>query len=266
MFSLSSGEGNAQRLINDGQQLSHEVSARITAFYHRAKHVILSAYSTLLIACEIYCCCIILLNGYYLSSVNSLTIMIVGLPVYILLITYVALYIDSFLILSSRYLQLRQQTLLDRLRQLNHWLQNQNNRQQKVASKSQFTKDWQSYFRLNREWLAICRSIQTLAHFWSPLLTLIFPYYVFILCYCIYMSFFVEAEIAVLCLFALILFDMTSLFFVLIRECANVVRYNTAFMLENRRFYIAAFRGVMGVGDRRTYALLMLKVGTILHV
>ena len=138
-----------------------------------------------------------------------------------------------FVIIASRCIQIRQQSILSKLSELNS----------KLTIKAHCRKRpnhalcWWQYLSLNREMLRFCKHIQVHSRYWSPYLTIMLPYYNIINCYLAYMSVVIDIPFGVRLFFILITIEIGLVFFALIKECAKVVKCNDQMLMQNRRFF-----------------------------
>lgn len=145
------------------------------------------------------------------------------------------LFLIFFTIMASRYIQIRQRHSLEKFSQINAKLNKQhvNNHANLV---------WLEYMKINREVLSICKQIRAYSAYWSFFLTLMFPYYIILQCYVINIVALVpEVPLFERSLFMLVLVQVTIFFFLLIKECAQVVKLNEKILVENRRFFLRYF-------------------------
>ena len=101
---------------------------------------------------------------------------------------------------------------------------------------------WLRHISFNREMLHICKHIKVYSRYWSAFLTILFPYYIFLICYLIYMVLVVgSVPFSERSLFMCIAVEIVGFFFMLINECAQLVRCNDKVLRENRRFFCNFF-------------------------
>src|SRR5699024_2280989 len=135
-----------------------------------------------------------------------------------------------FVIMASRYIQIRQLSLLSKMYRINRKLTSK-------QLKGKHALYWSQYLSVNREMLQVCKHIKANSRYWGPFLTIMFPYYIFINCYLMYMVIVIpNAQILERSLFLGILSETVVFFCMLINECAKVVKCNDKMVVENRRF------------------------------
>ncbi|KAH9403721.1 hypothetical protein TYRP_014911 [Tyrophagus putrescentiae] len=147
--------------------------------------------------------------------------------------------IFKFCKLSKRrkYLQFQQEYLFDEIHKLNEKLLHSS-----VNSVHFLVTTADQFCRLNGVILATCRNIEAVGRFWQPVLTILFPYFITVQCYLMYLAVFVEMPFDERVIFALVQCEMTPIFFFLIKQSAKVVSNNGRFLRENRRFYLTLTR------------------------
>src|SRR5690349_14767387 len=91
-----------------------------------------------------------------------------------------------------------------------------------------------------------------------------FPYYIAIQYYIIFILFVMKLPFAERYLFILLEGEIFFFFFYLIKACARVVKLNECFLQENRRFYIA-FHELFNAVFRRAHPGYLLKAEWLQH-
>lgn len=175
-------------------------------------------------------------NRLYRVSLHSAWVWLFGYPLFFFYIAHICLGSMSFVLMSSRYLQIRQRALLVRLKALNALLVSRGSSKRRVS----LAPIWRRYYELNRELIATCHHIKAYSRFWVTFLTLMFPYLIFVQCYLLYLAVIAEGiAFELTYIYKLGIAELMPLFFMLIRQCAKVVVNNNRILLENRRFYVA---------------------------
>lgn len=147
------------------------------------------------------------------------------------------MFVIFFTIMASRYIKIRQRHAIDRLRTINIELS-----KTKKSLKNNAVLLWSKYIGINFEILSICRHIKSYSAYWSFFLTAIFPFYIILQCYLVHMILLVpKVPIRERSFFQFVLVDISVFFFMLISECARVVKLNQAMVTENRRFFLLYF-------------------------
>ena len=150
-----------------------------------------------------------------------------------------------FVLLTTKFSQLQQQAILEEFSQLNGSL---NKRLRKrlfwrrasevAGSEAEVGRIWRKYTALNREVIEFCAIIQQYSGFWSPCLSVYFCGQITLQCYLIIISLFATSLPFVQRALALYTFLENSLcLFLLIDQCARMVRLNGRIEGANRRFY-----------------------------
>ncbi|KAH9395913.1 hypothetical protein TYRP_020328 [Tyrophagus putrescentiae] len=184
------------------------------------------------------------------------------IPLFFFYISHICLGSMSFVVMSSRYIQVRQRALLAKFRSLNRILEARKMRMEMGGSKScdhiSLQPIWHRYYDLNAELVEICLHIKAYARFWSSFLTLMFPYLIFVQCYLLYLAVIAEGiAFELTYIYKLGIAELMPLFFMLIGQCAKVVAINNRVLVENRRFFVAysqlTLRGGGGDNHGRGY-------------
>ena len=140
----------------------------------------------------------------------------------------------TFVILTSRYLQIRLTTILTSMKKLNGRIAKSQKGKHRLLGLG-----WMQYTRLNRQLLSLCLDIEVYTHFWSPFLSIMFPFFVWVQAYLAFVFFFVYSIPYVqkyIFFVGVIEFDL--MLFLLIDQCARMVKLTQRILSENRRFFI----------------------------
>ncbi len=157
--------------------------------------------------------------------------------------------------MASKYLQFQQEYLFDKIYKLNEKLSHS-----RVNSVHFLATTADQFCRLNGVILATCRNIKTVDRFWQPVLTILFPYFITVQCYLMYLAVFVEMPFDERVIFAMIQCEMTPLFFFLLKQCAKVVSNNSRFLKENRRFSLTLMKMASVKGKINVKYLLKVSI------
>ncbi len=139
-----------------------------------------------------------------------------------------------FVILASRYVTIRQRQI---------WLKIKNNSKQFIIISKNNNKSFRlllsSFYKLNQKLLFQNNDLQAYSNFWSPYLTIGLPSLVLIFSYELY--FLINNNDIPLMekyYFITIVVQLIFVLYLIIRECAQVVKCNGRCLVENRRFYL----------------------------
>lgn len=131
-----------------------------------------------------------------------------------------------FVILSSRYVAIQQRQILTKIKTI-------------VGNKKFQLQELSHFFYFNRKLLSINDTIKEYSRFWSPYLTIALPSLIVILTYEI---FFLANDNGIPTFlkyfFFLSVFNLTLFLYLLIKECARVVKFNGKCLVENRKFFL----------------------------
>lgn len=140
-----------------------------------------------------------------------------------------------YIVLASKYIQTRQETLLADYEKLNQELALL--RITSKSNKGQTLAHWYAYLRLQRTTVHICRTIRDYSHYCVFLLSALIPFYISVQCYLVYIVIFQDIPLHQKQFFMIDVGEMNLCLFVLVRECAKVVSLNQAIEVQNRKFY-----------------------------
>ena len=145
--------------------------------------------------------------------------------------------IAVFVIISTRYIEIRQQFVIADQRSINQYLKHIQAR--KVVKIKPFSL-WLKYMRLNKRTVHICDDIRAYSRYWSPYLSLIFPTHIFMSSYTLYAIFLNQTVPMIHKYFFFMVGCFIFLFlYLLTNRCALVLKNNGKIQAENRRFYLA---------------------------
>lgn len=148
-----------------------------------------------------------------------------------------------FLILSLKYLHIKQESLLEQMRQLTGSFsfkvtqETEGETAGKIIKKanSSFRRMllWRRYHFLNARLIFLCEEINGNGRFWCRYLTSIYMLYISFMTYSIYALFIVQTGLFEKSFFFLMIGNSTAYLFLVIRQCSKVVRLNRALEREN---------------------------------
>lgn len=142
-----------------------------------------------------------------------------------------------FVILTAKYLRLRQASMLAAFRSL----LNSENKKENFS----ITHIWINFFALNRAQVEQCAQMGGYARFWAPFLSMVFPYYICNICYLAFLAVLDESvPFHNRYIYAAITVQMAPFFLALIEQCAASVRLNGAISKECRRAYVLFSRRI----------------------
>lgn len=212
-------------------------------------------------------------NRIYRISLHSAWVWLFGYPLFFFYISHICLGSMSFVVMSSRYVQVRQRGLLVKMKALNAALvarasskKVKRNSKNGVSSNYNLSEIWRCYYKLNRELIATCKHIKAYARFWSTFLTLMFPYLIFVQCYLLYLAVIAEGiAFELTYIYKLGIAELMPLFFLLIGQCAKVVSNNNRLMVENRRFFLtfSQLTAQEGFTNNNQHYQCLMKVSTL---
>ena len=140
-----------------------------------------------------------------------------------------------YVIMSSKYLRIRQYEVLNNLNNLNVKMGRSSAEQPNHQNLPQI---WRHYMATNRTIGHICSHIVACSTFWSPFLSVLFPHYITSQCYLLYLAVFAShIPMEQTYIYKLILSQFLPAFFVLVHQCAAVVKNNNQIVRQCRRFY-----------------------------
>ena len=139
--------------------------------------------------------------------------------------------------MGSRFFQIRQSSLLKQLNVINDMLRRLKNTKKNIDHKCKIL--WQQNKAINCEIIKICKDILKYAQFWTPMMTVYFLCFYGIQCYLAYIVFFNEqVSFYMKSIFLYGFIEMNIALFLLIDQCARIVKINRAIEKANRKFYL----------------------------
>lgn len=219
------------RITVNSWPLSVAVSCKILRLSRLGHSLIaLTILSYALIVLTYFYINLLFLNHYLRYSLPSLLFWSIGFPLLWGYITYAIVGPGIFIMMASVYLQIRQKDALAQMRKLNHKLRNQ-----KLVTR--LMKNYSQWSVINSTVVAICVDTSRISRFFSPLLSVIFPFCIFAIGYILKLAAFpggitLQQSWAFRVVFVFLVAD----FFLLISVCARVVRYFDDILVENRKF------------------------------
>ena len=138
----------------------------------------------------------------------------------------------SYIILASKYIQIRQRTLLEAFQRLNQKLCCC----RRIRSR-QLSPYWSRYMSLNTHLDVTSRTIREYSRFCAPILSVILPYYITLQCYMLYINLFVKhISIAFKYAFCLGMLEVNGFLFLVMYYCSGVAKFNRKFEKLTRQF------------------------------
>lgn len=127
-----------------------------------------------------------------------------------------------------------------------------------VLSKKFYKSELSQVVQLNRQLLLINDAVKEYSRFWSPYLTIAMPSLVIIFTYQLYfLTYDNDIPLLLKYFFVLTVSQLVLSLYLLIRECAQVVKLNGICLIENRKFYLKYIQC-----QKNLYASNLLKVMT----
>lgn len=130
-----------------------------------------------------------------------------------------------YIILAVRYICLLQKAQIVKLEKLI----------QKV-NRSSCSNNWTTFCRLNRKWIFLCRMIEEYSRYCTPFLCIVYPFYITVQCYLLYIIAFVNIPSSQVATLYLAVLQCNLFLFVLTHECAVIVKKNGSFERLTREF------------------------------
>lgn len=172
-----------------------------------------------------------------------------------------------FVILATKFLQLRQQAVVEKFGRLNSSLCLKGRRRlsftpnaKEERDKTEVARIWREYTHLNGEVIELCNHIKQYSTFWSPYLTVYLAGQISLQCYLAIIGLFATTLPFIQRALALYTFAENALaIFMLIQSCANIVKLNEAIEEANYKFYLH-FQQNKSAGTLSSNAVQLLKV------
>lgn len=178
---------------------------------------------------------IFFINQKYLLTIHSIWYWFIAFPFYFFYVIYVVLCMMLFVSMSSRYICVRQWNINDCMNRINRKMLKYCSKVTRLNMIHHVIK----YNKMNEEINHICREIKCCSRFWSPFLTIMMPYYVGVQCFLIHLVVYSTNPNAMQTyLYMVVFINMVLYMFMLIHQCAEVVRNNNRLTANNRKFFI----------------------------
>lgn len=217
---------------------------------------------------------VFLINNVFEVTVIEIIFWLLIHPFYIFYLVYSTFTITIFIVLTCKFVQIRQQSMLNRLNKLTKQISVQNkqltgvdgqmkNKSNRKRSKVDNYHLWLLYEQFNADLLNLCTHIEDTSAFWSAPLTVYISSQIVILCYVAYICLFIDTlPLAIKIMADCIFPNFILLFFAIIKVCARVSALNDRLERANGRFcsQISIFKNSF----KNNYRVLM-KVCNLLY-
>ena len=160
-----------------------------------------------------------------------------------------------YVTVASKYIRIRQSWIMEKLNKRQCDLQTQLHKMSKrkgskkfpnkrpIRSNIAWTINWGQHRRINAKVATLCSHIASHAAYWSPCLTLLFLFYIYFLCIVLYITLFVDALVlSMRILLVAYLINLQFLLYLMIHQCACVVRNNQRIVRFNGQIYLSYAR------------------------
>lgn len=252
--------------VNDSKQILafHET------FFKPAFKLLLISAVFIVGFCSVF---IVFINAVYEISVKEVCFWVFLFPFTLFYIEYAFCGFALFVVLSCKFVQIRQQSLITQINILtkkvaikNEQLKNKhltydNSEKRKFRRQMSKVKNNNSYFwllytQLNGDLLHLCAHIDMTSSFWSPVLTVCFATQILTQSYFVHILFFVPTlPVAVKYLGIFFVANLLMLFFGMIQFCARIATLNNRLEKEN-----VCFCSQIVVNIIKNSILLLIKV------
>ncbi len=180
---ISNQKGSSLR-----QYLSAELSQKLIRFQKLAQLFLHLTVGGAFFVVQTYLYLMLFVNGFYNTSVLSLSFFSTLLPVFIFYEVYANFAPTIYVLIYSRYLLLLQSNELDAFQDLKEKLTTTSvakNRKSSITSGKRLYAHWLHYLHLNEKILFICRLTTEYARVWRSYLSVLLPSYVLTVSYLI---------------------------------------------------------------------------------
>lgn len=262
-----------QLLMIKGQSLHENVSKTITSFHKRLHRPAFTLFIFVIIFLNLFCYLFVFfVNAVYELSFVELTFWLLLYPLSIFYMVYTLCTITLFIIITCKFIQFRQRSLLERLNKLTKKVVIKEEYSSRSAHKRRNQKrsisniyiyyPWLLYEQFNADLLHLCAHVEQTSIFWSPLLTVYFCSQIVFLCYVVYICFFIPGlPVIVKYITRSFLPVLVLLLFGTINTCARLVDLNDRLEQANARFCSQITKLFLIKNNNR----MLLKVSLVLH-
>ncbi|KAH9396760.1 hypothetical protein TYRP_003056 [Tyrophagus putrescentiae] len=223
-----------------GKLLSTAESQRITAFHQGFHRPVFTLFIGLTLFVSGFCYVhVLLINSAFEGTLMEVLLWTVLYPASVFYLIYIMFAITLFIVLTCKFIQFRQQSLLGRLQRLarrqgaskRELEQRRGRNGRRRSSLAQVLTSihsfWAAYEQLNGDLLRLCGHIRQSSAFWSPFLSVYFAGQIVIQCYVVYICFFIPSLPTVVKVMAIACFTLfLILLFAMISTCAQVAALN----------------------------------------
>ena len=171
-------------------------------------------------------------NQNHQTTLLSLTFWFI-FPIYLAYIIYSLFAFVFYLIMISKYIQIRQNSIHKNFIILNQHLKSP------IYS---IRSIWKVYNHINKRTNIICYEIHEYSHYCKPILSILIPFYISIQCYVLYIAAITdEISFEQKTFFAIAFFETNLILFYITNQCAKVANYNRQIEVQNQIFYLLNF-------------------------
>ncbi len=240
----------SSRLAVRGKLLLTAESQRITSFHAAFHRPAFTLFIGLTLFVNGFCYVhVLLINSAFEGTLMEVLFWTVLYPASVFYLIYIMFAITLFIVLTCKFIEFRQQSLLGRLQRLarrqgaskRELEQRRGRNGRRRSSLAQVLTSihsfWAAYEQLNGDLLRLCGHIRQSSAFWSPFLSVYFAGQIVIQCYVVYICFFIPSLPTVVKVMAIACFTLfLILLFAMISTCAQVAALNDGLERANVRF------------------------------
>ena len=176
----------------------------------------------------------VLINNVYSLSVTSILYWTIGFPWFFLYLVYCCISLVIYIILATRYICIRQQSLLEKFVKFNRSI---GGSQAKSDNKVILNLYWNHFKHLNHQLIKVCKQIKEYDRYCSWFISIAIPYCTCVPGYLLYVNIFVNISLENKFLFYLAIGEINLLLYIVTHCCAGIIKNNQKFVKQNWQFY-----------------------------
>ena len=166
-----------------------------------------------------------------------------------------------FVIMSSKYIQIRQISVILKLQNVHKNLL-LISKQSKHLSRA-YNYNWFKYLHINAKVSFICRHLNEYSRFWAYFIAILFGHYILYQCYVLYIIFFDDSAPALaIMLYCGCIVEIDALLYLVINHCAQTVKNNNKIQKINHQSYLTVDQQKTSISVKVHH---LLKVSLLLY-
>ncbi|KAH9390644.1 hypothetical protein TYRP_022880, partial [Tyrophagus putrescentiae] len=227
-FYLVTNGNKEHKLYVNGKTLPKKETAKMLTVRWQVKFALGTLISSYYIFLTAFFYANIWFNDVYERTIASAAYWFAVFPLYIAYILYAIFGNIGFIILAVWYIRIQQIALLDRFVKLI-----------KKVKKSKVNNNrshWKTFISFHKRLTFLCQTTEAYSRRCTPFLCVVFPFYITVQCYLLYIAVFVDTPPEQVAIFYVSIVGCNMFLFVITHECAGIVKNNGAFERLTREY------------------------------